>query len=153
MKLTGHSLYGGLHGLGLVIQKQFTLHVTHMSRKTKNVRKPTKVGYVISVIVTYIFTSICWVFFRAGSFKVAIDVLRRGFGFTGSGIHHIFAYSIIAIVLLLIYEIKNIHNGVNEEYIIFDLKTIKGQVLFFTFLFFIFGYCYIGDSQFIYAQF
>ena len=63
-------IWGGLHGLALIVHKLF------MSvRKNKD----GKIATVISVFGTYAFVSLLWVFFRAENFTNAFDILKKIF--------------------------------------------------------------------------
>lgn len=64
-------LWGALHGLGLVL---FNIYKT---------LKIPELNYYISVLFTYIYVSISWVFF-ANDFEVALDIFRSLCAFTFS---------------------------------------------------------------------
>ena len=68
--------WGALHGGALVVHKTFReqsdLHDVHVQNPL--LKRVVSVG---SVVATYLFTCLCWVFFRAQSFTDAITILTR----------------------------------------------------------------------------
>jgi D-alanyl-lipoteichoic acid acyltransferase DltB (MBOAT superfamily) len=67
-------IWGGLHGVGLAVtrawQRRFGTLVTHS--------KPVNVAIrVASVLLTFHFVCLCWIFFRAGSFDSAWLMLTQ----------------------------------------------------------------------------
>ncbi len=144
-------LWGFLHGLALCSHKLFLKY-----RKNK---KGTVVGAFVSGILNYIFVCICWVFFRAESFDVAMDVLNRMFIWEG-GINQIFSWSIFGIAVMILASVvawyKSKKNGspvINGFYPVLDLNKISSLVVFFVFVFFIFCVAYTNANPFIYFQF
>ena len=70
-------IWGGIHGLGLVICHKFR----EITAK-KGVRRKTS-GRAIGCISTFFFVTIAWIFFRAESFGAAIDLLGAIIGVQG----------------------------------------------------------------------
>lgn len=67
-------VWGALHGLGLAFHKL----VVTIFPNTENT--PTwwdKVWRVLAVIITFHFVSFCWIFFRAGSFEIALEIINN----------------------------------------------------------------------------
>lgn len=62
-------LWGGIHGLGLVLQKMFQ----PLSKRLPDNRCIN----AISVVATFIYVSIAWVFFRSSSVDLALQILWR----------------------------------------------------------------------------
>lgn len=144
-------VWGVLHGIALCVHKLFM--------KLRKNKKGTFVGALISGILTYIFVCICWVFFRAENFDIALDVLRRMFIWE-NGITHIFSWSVFGIAVIAISSIvtwykskKNGSTSINGFYPIMNLNKISSLVILFTFLFFIFCVAYTNANPFIYFQF
>lgn len=141
--------WGTLHGVALVIQKGF-------SEKYKF--KENYLTTVISIIVTYIFTSLCWVFFRAPSFSVAIDVFKKVF-FYSDGVVQLYSWSFIGIILVLMASViaclkanKN-KTEIEGYYPIMDISEFKMLVMFFVFIGITLGLAYTGNKPFVYFQF
>ncbi len=144
-------VWGILHGLALCAHKLFM--------KFRNGKKGTVVGSFISGILTYVFVCICWVFFRAENFNIAIDVLSKMFIWS-DGITQIFSWSIFGIIVLLLASVvawykskKDGRTVIEGFYPIFNLNKISSMIIFFTFLFFILCVAYTNANPFIYFQF
>ena len=143
--------WGLLHGLALCVHKMYMSF-----RKNKN---PTIFGTIISTIVTYVFVCVCWVFFRADGFKVAIDVLTKMFVWSG-GITHIFSWTIFSVVVLVAGHImayikshREKLSVVNGYYPLLNLNKISHMIIFFTVILFIVCTAYTNSNPFIYFQF
>ena len=68
--------WGLLHGLALAVHKVWM-------KLTKSAeRKPGIAGSLISIVLTFAFTSFCWIFFRAESFESATAIITRMFSFS-----------------------------------------------------------------------
>ncbi len=144
-------IWGFLHGLALCIHKVFLGY--------KKGKKTSVIGAAISMLLTYIFVCICWVFFRAENLSIAIDVLSRMFIWQ-NGITQIFSWSIFSIVVVLIASIvaklNSKRNGkveVSGFYPVLNLDKLSSLIIFFTFIFFIFCVAYTDANPFIYFQF
>lgn len=147
--------WGLLHGLALCIHKVYL-----KLRKSSNKNKKTNVIVSIaSVISTYVFVCVCWVFFRAENFSKAIDFLSKMFIWS-DGITQIFSWTIFSIVVLIIATfvavIKSKKAGektVSGFYPLLDLSKVSGLVLFFVEIVFIVMLAYTNSNPFIYFQF
>jgi alginate O-acetyltransferase complex protein AlgI len=144
-------VWGILHGVALCVHKLFM--------KFRINKKGTVVGSLIAGVLTYIFVCICWVFFRAENFDIALDVLHRMFIWE-NGITHIFSWTVFSIAVVVISSIvawyKSKKNGnaiINGFYPIMNLNKISSLVILFTFVFFIFCVAYTNANPFIYFQF
>lgn len=142
-------IWGILHGLALCIHKYYNKYIS------KKIKIPT----IISIIITYIFVCICWIFFRCDSFSQAYYIFE-GLLSWDKGITHIFTPAILSIIcmLLSIYiamkksrllDMKSIEGF----YPILDLSTVKSMTIFFIILGLTLGLIYTGSSPFIYFQF
>lgn len=142
--------WGFLHGLALCIHKLY--------RKYIGKSNPAAIGSILSILVTYIFVCICWVFFRAENFTVAKDVICRMFIWK-DGINHIFSWTVFSVAIMLICHIvphiknKEIKSVVNGYYPILNLNKISHLIIFFTVIMFIICTAYTNSNPFIYFQF
>lgn len=68
--------WGLLHGVALAIHKIW------MTLTKSDKKQPMIVGSIISIILTFAFTSFCWMFFRADSFEHAMEIVTRVFSFS-----------------------------------------------------------------------
>jgi D-alanyl-lipoteichoic acid acyltransferase DltB (MBOAT superfamily) len=62
-------LWGALHGLALIIHKQWTRFAP--SRLTNSI------PHALSVLITFLFVTFCWIFFRAGSSADAMVQIEK----------------------------------------------------------------------------
>ncbi len=143
--------WGLLHGVALCIHKIYM--------KLRKSKKTSVVGSILSVLATYIFVCICWVFFRAESFSTASDVLSKIF-IRQEGITQIFSWSIFSIALIIIATafavIKAKKAGtkaVNGYYPVLNLNKTTSLILFFTEILIIVMLAYTNSNPFIYFQF
>nr|WP_221411508.1 MBOAT family protein [Dysgonomonas sp. 216] len=61
-------VWGGLHGVLLVIERFFKQYI----------KLPSNILIrILSIILTFHFVAFCWIFFRAGSFGTAYDILSQ----------------------------------------------------------------------------
>ncbi|HNY15643.1 MAG TPA: MBOAT family O-acyltransferase, partial [Bacteroidales bacterium] len=65
-------VWGGLHGLGLVINKIW-------KRIFKGWQKRRKIQVFLGIFLTFNFVNFAWIFFRTGSFADALEMIRRIF--------------------------------------------------------------------------
>ena len=144
-------VWGLLHGLALCVHK---LYASKRKGKTG-----TPLGTVASILLTYCFVCICWVFFRAPTFSVAMDVLSRLFIWK-RGITQIFVPALFGIVLLLASTLfavlKSKQAGekrVNGFYLILDLSKFSSLVIMFVVVMLIVALAYTNANPFIYFQF
>ena len=109
--------------------------------------------------VTYIFVCICWVPFRSESTTVTFEILKRIFTWQ-NGILHIYSWTIIAIVVLLIGTVaavikskkSNIKN-ISGFYPILNLDRFTSWLILFLFAGVILALAYTNSNPFIYFQF
>ena len=143
--------WGLLHGLALCVHKIYL--------KLRKNKKENIIGSAISVLLTYVFVCVCWVFFRAESFSVAVDVLSKMFIWS-DGITQIFSWSIFSIVIVIVATIvavvkakKNNSKEINGFYPVFDLNKVTSLIVFFLAIMVIFMLAYTDSNPFIYFQF
>lgn len=153
-------IWGSLHGAALIVHKLWT-------RLTKsNERQNSLPARITSILITFVFTSFCWIFFRAESLSKALDIIGRLFCF-GDGIVHMYLWLVIGVAVLLIGSMAAIlaakdrtlpQNRQNQSYVngyypILNLKKFWHLVAFFVFCGLIVCLAYTGGSPFIYGTF
>ena len=153
-------IWGLLHGIALVIHKLWT-KITN-----SNERHHSILSNCISIVTTFSFTSVCWVFFRADSLNQAMLILHRIISFD-VGINHIYLWLLFTLVILIISSVfafiksdktglKNnkLNNSfINGYYPILNLNSFWGLVLFFAFCGLTICLAYVGGSPFIYGAY
>lgn len=141
--------WGGLNGIALCLEKLFS---RFFPKKSGNFK-------LIKILVTFIFISFTWIFFRAENFDKA-RLIITGIFTLQNGIKQPFLWSFVGIVLLIISEIaaflkskrENL-NYVNGFCPIMNLNTITGLTTFFVFVGIILGLAFTGENPFVYFQF
>ncbi len=144
--------WGALHGGALVVHKTFLelgdQHGVHVENRALK-----RIVAAISVIGMYLFTCVCWVFFRAQSFSDAILILTRIF--TGAaGIRYYFVYTFIfAGIIGIATAIGAVKNQGHGYYPILDLSRFWPKVVLLLVILLTLMFFYAGDTAFIYFQF
>lgn len=137
-------VWGGVHGIALIVHKIFL---------KKYIISKNRISTFFSIICTYVFVCICWIFFRADSITTAITIIERIFKW-GIGINYIYSYTIIyGIVIFGIGLFVWIKNNGDGFYPVLDLKKIKNRFILFVEVFMLILLSYLGDTAFIYFQF
>src|SRR5690625_3463664 len=67
-------VWGALHGLALAFHK-LMMHIFPKNERTPNGLR--KLWKVLAVLITFHFVCFCWIFFRANSFSLAMDVINN----------------------------------------------------------------------------
>lgn len=146
-------LWGGIHGIALCIHKvwmKLTKHDKHY--------KGSVFGRTISTIITYLFVSFCWIFFRAEDFSTAKAVISAIFTWQ-DGISYISTWTVLGIVCVLTATvaayIKSRLNKTEFEgfYPTVNLNSVFGLTVFFVAVGLCIALMYTGGSPFIYFQF
>ena len=140
--------WGGINGLALCADK-----LRHEKQRSGIVR-------AFKVIITFLFITFTWIFFRADSFPVAWAVIKGIFTFQ-SGIRQPFAWTFVALVFLTAGTIAaeqktrkaKTDTDTNGYYPILDLNSIWGLTAFFVELGLILALAYTGENPFVYFQF
>ena len=132
----------GIYGIALVIHKEFmklrNKYLIHPEQgKTKK--------KIWSIVVTYIFVCITWVFFRAETFSQAISLLVQSVTIR-EGIQQIYSWTVIRCN-------KKAEKRVEISYPILNLNTIGGLFLFFVLTGLTIILAYVGQVAFIYGKF
>ena len=145
-------VWGFLHGVALCIHKLFKKYHTKSNRSSA-------LATVLSVLITYSFVCICWVFFRAANIADAIMILKKLFVWE-SGVIQVFSWSVIAIVVVLISHFISIYKSnknnclsVNGFYCVLDLNKFWSLVVFFVSIGILLGTAFTDSNPFIYFQF
>jgi len=104
-------IWGGLHGIGLVINRIWDL-------LTGNRLKMGRLGRVVSIFITFQFVSFCWIFFRAESMDSISVMLRQiGFNFSpGSYVALLQSYAAVFVLMAAGYIIHFLPERVKESY-------------------------------------
>lgn len=144
-------IWGFLHGLALCIHKLFL--------KRRKRKGATAVWGLLSMLLTYGFVCVCWVFFRGTDLSTAVDVLKRMFIWQ-DGISHIHSWTVFAIAVMLIAHVtaclrakKQGAATVNGFYPILDLSKLWALGLLFFVLLLTLALAYTNANPFIYFQF
>jgi len=144
--------WGALHGGALVVHKTFREQVDAHHLQAKNrVLKGVLTG--LSVLGMYLFTCVCWVFFRAQSFTVATTILTRIV--TGaSGVQYYFVFTFLfAAIIGVATAIAVVKNHGHGYYPVLNLNKFWPKVLLLFVILMTIMFFYAGDTAFIYFQF
>ena len=144
--------WGGLHGLALCVHKLF-LKATQCREKKANTFLSA-----LSVLGTFCFVSLCWVFFRAGDFATAMRVFKAIFTWQ-QGVVHLSSWAILGLGCVALATLATALRGrksggpIDGFYPQVKLNTIPGLLVFFLFVGLTLGLAYTGENPFIYFQF
>jgi len=144
--------WGALHGGALVVHKTFReqsdKHDVHI---TNRVLKGVITG--LSIAGMYLFTCVCWVFFRAQSFADATTILTRIV--TGAaGVQYYFVFTFIFAAIIGIATVVGvIKNQGHGYYPVLNLQKFWSKVILLLVILLTFMFFYAGDTAFIYFQF
>ena len=89
-------VWGGLHGLGLIVHKEFVRHFPEP--KTSPVRA---LRTALGIPVTFIFVSFTWVFFRSQDFSSAAVMIRKMVAWDSAGITAPPSYFYVLVALVV----------------------------------------------------
>lgn len=153
--------WGLLHGLALAVHKAW-MDLTGSAKKKHNA-----VLTVISIILTFLFTTFCWIFFRSESLTQAFEIIGRIFSFK-KGVFQpyylLFANLIIYFIAVIFASVRSKKETkpepkklnvsfVDGYYPVLDLSKFWQIVLFFVFVGLIICLAYTGGSPFIYGNY
>lgn len=141
-------VWGAIHGLALIVHKQYKL----VSQGVKN-----KTRQVASSVMTFVYITITWVFFRAADLGNAVDMLTQAITFQ-DGISQIYSWTWLAIVFAIAEVIYSKLKCAGEDritvkYPILELDSIKNLTLFFILIGMTIILAYVGNTSFIYGKF
>lgn len=144
--------WGALHGGALVTHKVFREQCNRRGAPiTNGVLK--QVTSVASMVAMYLFTCLCWVFFRAQSFPDAIIILSRIVTGAG-GVQYYFVYTFLfAAIIGVATAIGSARNDGHGYYPLLDLSKFWNKVLLLFVILLTLMFFYAGDTAFIYFQF
>ena len=144
--------WGGLHGLALCVHKLF------LKAAQGREKKGNPFLSALSVLGTFCFVSLCWVFFRAGDFVTAMRVFQAIFTWQ-QGIIHLSSWAILGLACVALATLAAVLRGrklggpIDGFYPQVKLSTIPGLLVFFLFVGLTLGLAYTGENPFIYFQF
>lgn len=140
--------WGFLHGIALCIDKSLG------KRNSDKV-----IVKCLNVVLTYLFVSFVWIFFRAESFDVAWKIIYGIFTLQ-AGILQPFFWAFVGIGVLALGTIsailksnKNKETVINGYYPLLNLDSILGLTLFFVFCGLTLCLAFTGEKPFVYFQF
>ena len=152
-------IWGAIIGIALIIHKLF------LKFKVRTNIKGNILTDSISVLFTFIYICITWIFFRAESITNAFDILKKCFNFS-SGINQPFTWTFISIATVIIATSLGIYksrkNGdkdrkgrktVNGYYPIMNLEKFLPLTIFITVAGIAIIAAYTGENPFIYGKF
>ena len=145
-------VWGGLHGLALCLHKLF------MGRPGYGKMRDNALVSALSVLGTFCFVSLCWIFFRAGDFRTAMEVFAAIFTWQ-QGVIHPSSWALLGLgclaIATLAARIRSRKLGIAIEgyYPQLELNTVPGLLVFFCFVGLTLGLAYTGENPFIYFQF
>lgn len=142
-------VWGGLHGAALCVHKWY--------RRNFAKQNNSKAVKIFSVLGTYVFVCICWVFFRAESFNTAWMVLRKMFVWQ-VGVQQPYVWGFVAVIALLAATVyacmkSRMRECIEGCYYIGNLSKFIPLVTLFTVAGLVVALAYTGGSPFIYFQF
>lgn len=145
-------IWGTLHGVALIIHKMFLKIKKEHGWYLKN--KFVKVFTdAVSIIATYLFACVCWVFFRASDFETAFIILQRLFIWHG-GLNYIFSFTILYAWVILAAHVYGLCSKKGEGvYPVITLNTLLNRIVLCLWIWIIVIFSYNGDNAFIYFQF
>ena len=153
-------IWGLLHGLALAVHKLW------MKLSGSAGKVPGRLTSLLSMLLTFLFVSFCWIFFRAETLSQAMLILTRIFSFE-VGLEQpyfwLFAGGILLIMASILARVasrgkclsgkyKNV-SLVEGYYPVRDLTRFWNLVWFFAFAGLILCLAYTGGSPFIYGNY
>lgn len=155
-------VWGALHGLALCVHKGWRSWRTSQREGVAVVADDSKLQRslvrALSILGTFLFVCLCWVFFRAESIDVAFTILQR-LAFWSDGVHQVYTWTIFALIVHALsiawcaLRHRDEKGAIHAEPPALDLKAFKGVFLFTLLVGFTFILMYTGESPFIYFQF
>lgn len=145
-------VWGALHGTYLILEIVFR-KLRGPFQKWKFLSMPNLSG-LLQVTLTFLLVTLAWIFFRADNIAQALGIVKRIFSFEPGfflGQPNYFFYSILAILSLLCYELRQEFHwqGIAVSDLRFPWRLLTyGALVFAIMLFGVFD-----GSQFIYFQF
>lgn len=152
--------WGFLHGIALAFHKLW------MKLTKSNLKKHSIFSNIVSIVITFLFTTFCWIFFRADSIQQAFEIILRIFAFD-SGLEQPYFWFFISLAFVIGYAVfclvkskkqglqpkKMNYSYVQDEYLVKDLSKFWNLVFFFVLLGAVLCFAYTGGSPFIYGNY
>jgi alginate O-acetyltransferase complex protein AlgI len=137
-------IWGGLHGLALCFDKLFSIPDRLKSRWSQ----------FVGWFVTMIFILVTWVFFRAKTFPIAFEIIKKMFVIT-SGTDWLYIPLIFILPLVIIAHLVGLFKleKENKEYLFVNMETFVGILILMIVLMGVLIFMPIQSSPFIYFQF
>ena len=153
-------IWGLMHGLALAVHKAW------MQLTGSPYKKHGRFANAFSIVITFIFTTFCWIFFRANSWSHAMEIIGRIFSFQ-RGLEQPYMWMFIAAIVLaaatLMAYAQSAKRGLQSKkanmspidgfYPVFNLSSFWAQVAFFILCGLTVGLAYLGGSPFIYGRY
>ncbi len=153
-------MWGLMHGIALAIHKAW-IELTGSPVKIHD-----WLANALSIMITFIFTTFCWIFFRAESMDHAFEIISRIFSFD-TGLQQPYLWLFIAAIILMTGSViasfytdkkndksKKLNvSPVEGFYLVFDLSLFWGQVAFFVLCGLTLCLAYTDGSPFIYGRY
>ena len=153
-------IWGFLHGIALVIHKVW-MKKTNSSKKEQNI-----VARSASILATFLFTTLCWIFFRAESFSQASLIISRILN-GRDGLLQPYTWLFFSLFILVVCTVfayvrsKKINSKPNKMNISFiegyyptlNMTKFWHIVAFFIFIGLLLCLAHSGGSPFIYGKY
>lgn len=153
-------IWGLLNGIALAVHKIW-MECTGSKKK-----KHSAAANLISIVCTFLFTTLCWIFFRAESLSKAMLIIRRILSFD-DGLQQPYLWLFAAMMILCAASwlamkqtdpTDSVSKATNVScvvgyYPVVRLSEFWGLVLFFVFCGLLICLAYTGGSPFIYGNF
>ena len=144
--------WGALHGGALIAHRTFReqsalrgIHAQSGARK--------RIASIASVAGMYLFTCLCWIFFRAQSFPDAITIITR-IATGAPGIRYYYVFTLVfAVLIALASAVGYRRNAGHGFYPVLDLSRFWPKVVLLLAILLTLMFFYAGDTAFIYFQF
>ncbi len=144
--------WGALHGGALIVHKTFREETNRRGVKIQNSVLKAAVS-ALSIIGMYLFTCLCWIFFRAQSFSSAVLIIQRILTGAG-GIQYYFVFTFVfAAIIIIAIAIGSVKNHGHGYYPLLDFNKFSSKVLIILIVLLTMMFFYAGDTAFIYFQF
>lgn len=153
-------IWGFLHGIALAVHKAW------MTLTKSNEKKHSLPANLLSIAVTFLFTTFCWIFFRAPSLHSAMTIIKRMFTFQ-TGVNQPYFWLFVTVAMYFIAMLPAVLRSrgtelkarklntsfVKAEYPVLDLSKFWNLVAFFVFCGLLIALAYTGGSPFIYGNY
>ena len=153
-------IWGFLHGIALAVHKAW------MTLTKSNEKKHSLPANLLSIAVTFLFTTFCWIFFRAPSLHSAMTIIKRMFTFQ-TGVNQPYFWLFVTVAMYFAAMLPAVLRSrgtelkarklntsfVKAEYPVLDLSKFWNLVAFFVFCGLLIALAYTGGSPFIYGNY